>query len=135
MIKDIKELNLKYGIKKSVNNFDKDTLRKYLQFRIYFLREELIELMLAYENNNSDEIVDALIDLIVVAIGTLDAFNIDIEKAWKEVHNANMSKELGVNKTRENLLNLPDLIKPKDWKAPSHIDNLGLLEKMNEQKT
>ena len=70
---------------------------------------------------------DGLIDLCVVAIGTLDLFGIDAHKAWQEVHSANMSKEVGVKESRPNPLGLPDLIKPEGWTAPSHEYNHGLL--------
>jgi len=98
----------------------------FLEFRVKFLKEELTEL----EDNldNPEEIVDALIDLCVVAIGTLDAFDIDAYKAWDEVHKANMSKEVGIKASRPNPLNLPDLIKPTGWQAPSHEGNHGLLK-------
>jgi hypothetical protein len=38
-----------------------------------------------------------------------------------------MNKKVGIKETRPNPLGLPDLIKPKDWKAPSHKGNHGKL--------
>ena len=38
----------------------------------------------------TEEVVDGLIDLCVVAIGTLDALGVDPYRAWDEVHKANM---------------------------------------------
>ena len=76
---------------------------------------------------NAEDVVDALIDLCVVAIGTLDIFGIDPYKAWDEVLKANMNKTPGVNPSRPNPLNLPDLIKPAGWSAPSHAENHGNL--------
>jgi len=76
---------------------------------------------------DSEEIVDGLIDLCVVAIGTLDAFGVDPYKAWDEVLRANMAKEVGVKPTRPNPLGVPDLIKPDNWEAPSHEGNHGKL--------
>ena len=77
-----------------------------------------------------NEIVDAMIDLCVVAIGTLDAFKVDAHKAWTRVLDANMQKEPGIKASRPNPLGLPDLIKPEGWTAPSHLDNIGLLRKL-----
>ena len=74
-----------------------------------------------------DDVVDALIDLCVVAIGTLNAFDVDSEKAWAAVYDANIIKNVGIKESRPNPLGLPDLIKPEGWKAPSHADNVGLL--------
>lgn len=125
---DIADMHTKYGVNKKVNEFDAEKLRKFLEFRVAFLEEELNELK---DNmNNPEEIVDALIDLCVVAIGTLDAFEINAGRAWNEVHKANMAKEVGIKPSRPNPLGLPDLIKPEGWTAPSHGLNHGLLTKM-----
>ena len=125
---DIADMHTKYGVNKKVNEFDAEKLRKFLEFRVAFLEEELNELK---DNmNNPEEIVDALIDLCVVAIGTLDAFEVNAGRAWNEVHKANMAKEVGIKASRPNPLGLPDLIKPEGWTAPSHEHNHGLLTKM-----
>ena len=127
-VKDIAEMHSKYGVNQKIREFDSEKLKKFLEFRVRFLEEELNELK---DNiDNLEEIVDALIDLCVVAIGTLDAFEIDSYKAWNAVHVANMEKEVGVKATRPNPLGLPDLIKPEGWVAPSHIGNYGLLNKI-----
>jgi hypothetical protein len=127
-VKDIAEMHSKYGVNEKIREFDSEKLKKFLEFRVRFLEEELNELK---DNiDNLEEIVDALIDLCVVAIGTLDAFEIDSYKAWNAVHVANMEKEVGVKATRPNPLGLPDLIKPEGWVAPSHIGNYGLLNKI-----
>ena len=76
---------------------------------------------------DSEEIVDGLIDLCVVAIGTLDALGVNVHKAWDEVYEANMNKEVGVKESRPNPLGLPDLIKPEGWTAPSHKGNHGII--------
>ena len=84
--------------------------------------------------DNPEEIVDALIDLCVVAIGTMDAFNIDAHRAWKEVFRANMEKEVGVKASRPNPLGLPDLVKPEGWVGPSHKGNYGYLNFIDMSK-
>ena len=128
-VKDIRDMQFKYGVHKWIhdNRKDKDRLRAYLDFRINFLHEELDETEAAMVNMDAEEIVDGLIDLCVVAIGTLDAFGIDANKAWDEVLKANLAKEVGVKPERPNPLGLPDLIKPADWEGPSHKDNHGKL--------
>jgi len=126
-VKDIEKMHDKFGVWDAVETMSADTLRKYLQFRINFIQEECDELQEAFKTNNAEEIVDALIDICVVAIGTLDAFNVDAKSAWDEVHTANISKVVGVKESRPNPLGLPDLVKPEGWKAPSHIGNHGHL--------
>jgi hypothetical protein len=128
--KDIADMHTKYGVNEAVRKFTSEKLKNFLYFRIDFLNEELDEL----KNNvrNPEEVVDACIDLIVVALGTLDAFDVDIYKAWDEVLRANMEKDVGVKPTRPNPLGLPDLIKPDGWTPPDHTGNHGLLEKINK---
>lgn len=122
---DIASMHRHYKVHDVVDDFDSDHLTKLLKFRVDFLEEELTELK---DNiGNPEEVVDALIDLCVVAIGTLDLFGVNAYKAWDAVHEANMNKEVGVKASRPNPLGLPDLIKPDGWKAPSHEDNHGLL--------
>ena len=129
-VQDINDMHAKFGVHDWVKDeLDNDTdwqrLNKFLEFRIKFLQEELGETANAFKNKDAEEIVDGLIDLCVVAIGTLDAFGVDAYKAWDQVHNANMQKEPGVKESRPNPLGLPDLIKPKDWVGPEHNDNTG----------
>lgn len=127
-VNDIEDMHTKYGVNEKVREFDADKLKQFLEFRVKFLEEELNELK---DNmNNPEEIVDALIDLCVVAIGTLDAFDVDARRAWDVVHEANMAKEVGIKESRPNPLGLPDLIKPEGWTAPSHKGNHGLLSKI-----
>lgn len=136
-VTDIGEMHTKFGVNPVIRQLDKEKLRTFLQFRIDFLQEELDELNEAlndpeFKKNRADETVDALIDLCVVAIGTLDAFDVDAFEAWNRVHGKNMEKNPGVNANRPNPLGLPDLIKPAGWTAPTHADNVGLLSKVFE---
>ena len=121
---DIKMMHEKYGVYDKIQTFDKEKLNKFLKFRIKFLEEEMNELSTA---ETADDVVDALIDLCVVAIGTLDLFDVDARLAWDRVHEANMNKQVGIKESRPNPLGLPDLVKPEGWTAPSHKDNVGLL--------
>lgn len=124
---DIAEMHKKYGVGEWMKNATQDQKKAFLKFRLNFLEEELTETERAIENNDHEEIVDGLIDLCVVAIGTLEAFNINAHDAWDEVLKANMNKEVGVKPERPNKLGLPDLIKPEGWEAPSHAFNYGVL--------
>lgn len=126
-VKDIRDMQFKYGVHKWIhdNRKDAEKLRSYLEFRIKFIREELMETEAALTNDDAEEIVDGLIDICVVAIGTLDAFGVDPYKAWDEVLKANLNKTVGVKPERPNPLGLPDLIKPEGWEGPSHEGNHG----------
>jgi hypothetical protein len=126
-VKDIVEMQTKYKTRDWVwdNRNNPEKLKSFLEFRVDFLKEELMETQAAVAHKDAEEIVDGLIDLCVVAIGTLDAFGVDPYKAWDEVLKANMQKEVGVKPSRPNPLGVPDLVKPEDWQAPSHEGNHG----------
>lgn len=126
-VRDIAEMHKKFGVNPVVREFDKEKLQAFLDFRIRFLEEELDEMKAA---ESADDVVDALIDLCVVAIGTLDAFEVKSDVSWDRVHAANMAKNPGVKPSRPNPLGLPDLIKPSGWQGPTHVDNVGLLGKL-----
>lgn len=127
IFRDMHKMHAKFKIHEAVDKMDKETLKKFMKFRLDFLMEELNETRMAYCRGDAEEVVDGLIDLIVVAAGTLDLFKVDSKKAWREVLKANLSKKPGVKKGRPNPLGLPDLMKPEGWVAPSHKGNTGIL--------
>jgi hypothetical protein len=131
---DIKNMHAHYGVHDVVDALDNEKLSIFRDMRIAQLSEELSEFK---DAKTAEEAVDALIDLCVFAIGTLDLYGVDAHRAWNEVLLANMRKVVGVktstsgDKNREERsrlgsLGLPDLIKMKDWKAPDHTGNHGL---------
>ncbi len=130
-VDDINDMHRHYGVHPVVNEFDGEKLKKFLEFRANFLQEELNELRAA---ESAEDVVDALIDLCVVAIGTLDGFGVDSHKAWDEVLKCNMNKTPGIKPSRPNPLGLPDLIKPEGWVGPDHSGNYGLLVKVDYSK-
>ena len=140
-VQDIADMHQKFGVNPVIRNFDKEKFYAFLEFRRKFLQEELDEMQKAMNDFNegkvdaataADDIVDALIDLCVVAIGTLDAYDVNAYEAWDRVHKKNMEKEVGIKASRPNPLGLPDLIKPEGWTAPTHRDNTGLVIKAFE---
>ena len=136
-VHDIAAMHTKFGVNPVIRELDAEKLRTFLKFRIDFLQEELDEMAEATSNpeyskpgDRAEDIVDALIDLCVVAIGTLNAFDVNSFEAWNRVHAKNMEKNAGVNPNRPNPLGLPDMIKPAGWTSPTHADNVGLLSKL-----
>lgn len=123
----VKQFHSKFGFNK-----DSMTLEKLL-LKLSQAHEEVKELDDAICLQEPEEIVDALIDQIYIAIGTLDLLGIDIQKAFLEVHMCNMAKERGVKTERDYALpngEEYDVIKPKGWVAPNHSDNLGIIPKL-----
>jgi len=138
-VADMAAMHQKFGVNPVVREFDKQKARAFLEFRIRFLQEELDEMSKALADFDAgiidgakaaDDVVDAAIDLCVVAIGTLDAYDVNAYTAWNSVWEKNMEKEVGIKASRPNPLGLPDLVKPEGWTAPSHRDNVGLLTKV-----
>lgn len=123
-VADINEMHDHYGFHEKIEQLDPEQMKALLGFRFDFLTEELTEGLNA---ESAEDIVDAIIDLCVVAIGTLDAFNINAYRAWDRVLAANMAKRVGIKPSRPNPLGLPDLIKPDGWEGPSHAGNHGRL--------
>jgi predicted HAD superfamily Cof-like phosphohydrolase len=122
---DMRKMHDKYGIGDIVNKMDKDVLTSFIKFRGECIQEEVDEFKEAYDNNDAEEMVDALIDICVFAIGTLDLMDVDQGEAWNEVLDANMNKSVGIKEGRPNPLGLPDLIKPEGWCNPDHVGNHG----------
>jgi predicted HAD superfamily Cof-like phosphohydrolase len=65
---------------------------KTMQLRYDLIEEELKELELAMKTKNLKEIADALTDILYVTYGAGYAYGIDLDKCFKEVQRANMSK-------------------------------------------
>ena len=67
---------------------DEDTI----QLRYDLIKEELNELEQAMKTKNLKEVADALTDILYVTYGAGYAYGINLDKCFKEVQRANMSK-------------------------------------------
>ena len=65
---------------------------KTMQLRYELIKEELNELEEAMKTKNLKEIADALTDILYVTYGAGCAYGINLDKCFKEVQRANMSK-------------------------------------------
>lgn len=89
------------------------------QFGMYvgLIKEEHDELTVAINNSDPVETLDALIDILVVAIGAIHSMGADAEGAWKEVMRTNfekIDKETGKVRKRED----GKVLKPLGWTPP-----------------
>ena len=82
-----------------------------------FLQEELNEYCDAWANQDLEDAVDALVDLVYVAIGRLLEMGIPPQEAWDVVHRANMAKVRGKSPHRNSET---DAAKPENWEPPDH---------------
>tara|TARA_R100000656_G_scaffold98432_1_gene71399 strand:- start:560 stop:1066 length:507 start_codon:yes stop_codon:yes gene_type:complete len=131
-LSDINDMHYKFGTTEWVDNMHRSknykVLKDFLAFRLDFLEEEFEETLAAFMKGDHKEVVDGLIDLIVIAIGTLDLFKCDADEVWDKIHNSNMLKEPGTNKSRQNPFGLPDMVKPEGWVGPKITEkNCGIL--------
>lgn len=113
----VREMYKKYGWLKNwpgpPQMLDKNTTA----FRLFALQEELNELAKGYANENLPEVADALVDLVIFALGTAALHNLPWKQLFEEVMRANNQKEIGQgSKLRSN--GTPDLIKPLGWRGP-----------------
>ncbi len=69
---------------------------KTMNLRFDLIKEEINELEQAMKTKNLQEVADALTDILYVTYGAGCAYGIDLDKCFKEVQRANMSK-LDVN--------------------------------------
>lgn len=100
--------------------------KELLNFRIKFLEEELNELKRAQqqlENGFSAfdckvQMVDALVDLVYVALGTAYLMGVDFNAAFHAVHNANMKKVNAKTAADSKRGYAGDIVKPPGWVGP-----------------
>lgn len=123
----LREMHQRFGVHEAVHRLGPELLKRFVEFRLDFVEEELKEARAAV---TAESLVDALIDISVVALGTLDAMGVHVDSAWERVMTANLNKQVGVNASRRNELGLPDLVKPAGWLPPCHRGNVGLTAKV-----
>ena len=90
------------------------------QFNMYLglIEEEAEELNQAIRNQDREEMLDALIDILVVTIGAIHSAGFDAEGAWKEVMATNFAKidrDTGKVRKRED----GKVLKPMGWTPPN----------------
>jgi predicted HAD superfamily Cof-like phosphohydrolase len=97
----------------SVGEFNINQLNMYLGL----IKEEGDELQAAIVKQDKVETLDALIDILVVTVGTLNSLGVDAEGAWNEVMRTNFAKidtKTGKVSKRED----GKVLKPEGWTVP-----------------
>jgi hypothetical protein len=96
-------------------------------FRLIAFEEEINEYSDGRAVGDLEEQLDALVDLVVFAMGAAAIQGFDFEAAFRRVMNANLDKRVGVTKRGH----ANDLMKPAYWRAPYLGD---LIDKQTEKK-
>lgn len=80
---------------------------------------------------NMEKAFDGLIDLVYVALGTAFLHGFPFNDGWDRVQRANMAKEraTSADDERSTRKHSADIVKPKDWVAPTLRDLLRCAEK------
>lgn len=89
---------------------------KLILDRLQLMTEELCEFAIAADDHDLAGMADALVDLVYVVKGTAVQLGLPWAELMNDVHDANMSKEPGVNTKRGN--QHVDVIKPTGWVGP-----------------
>ena len=108
----VKAMHEKFGLANAVGPISLQKEEK--EFRIAAMQEELNEYA---EAETSVDQYDALLDLIVFAVGTLERHGFPLLEGFEEVIKCNMAKELGQNGKKRGGFKR-DLVKPAGWTGP-----------------
>lgn len=116
LIRDVRDFGVKYGLPLS----DDPHLLALAdwRYRYGFLQEEMAETDQAYHEGDLAGVADGLIDLIYVAIGTLQLMGVPVAEGWNEVQRANMAKERVPSAEGSKRGHGWDVRKPAGWKPP-----------------
>jgi len=97
------------------DNFPKEPYMPSKKLRILrgrLIIEEVGEMLDAMDRDDLVKIADGAADAIVVILGTMVTYGIDLRPIWDEVHRTNMLKKGGKKRADGKLL------KPEGWKPP-----------------
>lgn len=94
------------------------------EFRGNFMKEELLEFLMACDDADLPGAADALVDLVYVAMGTAILMGLPWQDLWNEVQRKNMEKMRASDATRSKRHSALDVIKPEGWTPPDHTEAL-----------
>ena len=135
-VRDIEEFHYKFDLlyEGAPRSLPADLQR----FRSKFLREELEEYTsavvgLEFElglkkidqatvRESLEDALDALVDLVYVALGTAHLHGFNFREAWRRVHEANMKKVRADSPEASKRGSAFDVVKPVGWLKPTHED-------------
>lgn len=112
LMRDIVEFHDKFGL--LYYDLPRELPEDLRDFRINFMKEELTEYINA---KTKEDMLDALVDLCYVALGTAQLHGFNFNEAWKRVHAANMAKVRAPSERSEY-----DIVKPEGWTPPDLSD-------------
>jgi len=122
MFDDIKKFHEKFKLE--YNGEPRYLSIDLAKFRYTFMSEELEEYRIARRNSDLSGQLDALVDLVYVALGTAYMHGFDFDEAWRRVHEANMKKIKAPSKDASKRGSEYDVVKPVGW-VPPYLKDLA----------
>ncbi|MBI5878656.1 MAG: nucleotide pyrophosphohydrolase [Chloroflexi bacterium] len=92
-----------------------------VRLRLHLIEEEAAEFRLSSEAGHLADSIKELCDLLYVVLGAANAYGIDIEPFFDEVHRSNMTKLWPGGEVRKNALG--KVIKPPTY-SPADIERI-----------
>lgn len=133
-VADVEAFHKKYGLEyvgrpRVLENELAEFRRKFLKEEYKEYSEHMYQAIYYLALRQSDKLpehlegmLDALVDLVYVALGNAYMHGFNFREAWRRVHDANMKKERATRLADTRRGSLYDVVKPAGWRAPSHFD-------------
>lgn len=119
LFKMVSDFHEKFGI--GPKPYEEHTHHDH-NFRIGFMEEELGEYIRSYDTDDKAEMLDALVDLVYVCMGTAVMYGWDFNEAFRRVHAANMAKVRVSSAAESKRGHANDIRKPEGWTPPVLTD-------------
>lgn len=123
MFGDVVDFHRKFDIQ--YDGSPRELPKDLLIFRIKRLNEEHVEYLDAVDMGDHEKQLDALVDIVYIALGTAHLHGWDFNEAWRRVHAANMAKERAsaTNPGKYGIQGCKhDIVKPAGWVPPKLHD-------------
>lgn len=120
LMSDIREFMTKFG--QAYEDGPRELPASLASFRSTLMIEELTEWSQATGRGDHPEVLDALVDLVYVTLGTAYVTGFDFNEAWRRVHEANMKKVNATTEADSKRGSKIDIVKPEGWTAPDLSD-------------
>jgi predicted HAD superfamily Cof-like phosphohydrolase len=134
-VRDIEDFHKKFGLE--YTGKPRALPQELRRFRTQFLWEEWkeyrdasmsLEVLLVADPRSSEiaamleDQLDALVDLVYIALGNAYMHGFNFKEAWRRVHEKNMQKVRAERAEQSKRGTTFDVVKPAGWTPPSHRD-------------
>jgi predicted HAD superfamily Cof-like phosphohydrolase len=135
---DVGQFNHKFGLPSVIHDggpkladLADPEVQERLELKYTHLSEELQEFWQGWSQDDVEQMADALVDLVYVAMGAAHFLGLPWELLWQEVHRANMRKVRATSADESKRDSVHDVVKPEGWIGPdlaSILQHFGLEE-------